>query len=290
MKINPADYRPRPGQPVDLAQWPTTVAKFLESDAKCQKTLKEHVDALSARQEILAASGRYAVLLILQGMDAAGKDGTIQHILSGVDPQGCEVFEFKSPSTEELKHDFLWRTTCRLPERGRIGIFNRSYYEEVLIVRVHSSILDGQNLPQDCRDDRQFWQDRYRSINDLERHLYKNGTRIIKIFLHLSKAEQKRRFIARIEDPAKRWKFSSADIHERGYWQQYVKAYSDALSATNTRAAPWYIVPADHKESSRLIVSQIVLSRVADLAMSYPQPSASARLQLRSIVRQLNRE
>ena len=229
------------------------------------------------------------MLLILQGMDAAGKDGTIQHIMSGVDPQGCEVFSFKSPSEEELKHDFLWRTTCRLPERGRIGIFNRSYYEEVLIVRVHPEILDAQNLPKGSRDDKRIWEHRFRSMTDLEKHLHINGTRIIKIFLHLSKSEQKTRFIARIADPQKNWKFSQADIQEREYWKAYTKVYEEALSATNTRQSPWYIVPADEKFNSRLIVSKIVMDTLDEMKMNYPEPTNSHRRELSSIRRELEK-
>jgi PPK2 family polyphosphate:nucleotide phosphotransferase len=248
MKIDSNDFRPREGKAIHLDKWPTIVPPLFESQGEYEAVLKQHVEDLSARQQLHYASARYAVLLILQGLDAAGKDGTTQHVMSGVNPEGCEVFSFRSPSEEELKHDFLWRTTCRLPERGRIGIFNRSYYEEVLIVRVHPKILDAQNLPNDSRSDNRFWEHRFRSITDFEKHLHVNGTRIIKIFLHLSKSEQKTRFIARITDPQKKWKFSRADIHERQYWK--------ALSSTNTVQSPWYIVPADEQFNSRLIVSK----------------------------------
>src|SRR5579863_6509149 len=189
----------------------------------------------------------------------AWPDGAIRHVMSGVNPQGCEVFSFKRPSAEELKHDFLWRTTCRLPERGRIGIFNRSYYEEVLVVRVHPEILRNQGLSEELRDEKIIWKERYRSIVDLEDHLYRNGTRIVKVFLHLSKNEQRKRFLERIDEPDKNWKFSLADIHERKYWKNYMKVYEECLSATSTRHAPWYVVPADDKENARLIVSQILL-------------------------------
>jgi len=289
MKIDSSDFRPRQGKAVDLDKWPTLVPPLFESKAEYEAVLKQHVDGLSARQQLHYASARYAVLLILQGMDAAGKDGTIQHIMSGVDPQGCEVFSFKSPSEEELKHDFLWRTTCRLPERGRIGIFNRSYYEEVLIVRVHPEILDAQNLPKGYRDDNRIWEHRFRSISDLEKHLHINGTRIIKIFLHLSKSEQKTRFIARIADPQKNWKFSQADIQEREYWKAYTKVYEEALSATNTRQSPWYIVPADEKFNSRLIVSKIVMDTLDEMKMNYPEPTNSHRRELSSIRRELEK-
>jgi PPK2 family polyphosphate:nucleotide phosphotransferase len=223
-------------------------------------------------------------------MDAAGKDGTIRHIMSGVDPQGCEVSRFEQPTAEELDHDFLWRTTCRLPERGRIGIFNRSYYEEVLIVRVHPEILHGQGLPDELLDEKAIWQDRYRSIVDLEEHLYRSGTRIVKVFLHLSKDEQRKRFLARIDEPDKNWKFSQSDVNERKYWKHYRKAYEACLSATSTHHAPWYIVPADDKENARLIVSRIVLDALGGLKLAYPKVTAKRRRELASIRKLLTRQ
>jgi PPK2 family polyphosphate:nucleotide phosphotransferase len=216
-------------------------------------------------------------------MDAAGKDGAIRHVMSGVNPQGCEVFSFKLPSADELEHDFLWRTTCRLPERGRIGIFNRSYYEEVLIVRVHPEILRGQELPEELLDQKTIWEERYRSIVDLEDHLYRNGTRTVKVFLHLSRKEQRKRFLERIDEPDKNWKFNLADIHERKYWMQYMKAYEACLNATSTNHAPWYVVPADDKENARLVVSQIVLDTLKELKMAYPKITAKRRRELQSI-------
>jgi PPK2 family polyphosphate:nucleotide phosphotransferase len=245
--------------------------------------LQEHVEQLTLLQRLHYASGRYALLLIFQGMDAGGKDGAIRHVMSGVNPQGCEVFSFKQPSAEELKHDFLWRTTCRLPERGRIGIFNRSYYEEVLVVRVHPQILRNQGLPDALLDEKTIWKERYRSIVELEEHLHRNGTRIIKFFLHLSKAEQRKRFLERIDEPDKNWKFSIADIHERKYWPHYMKAYEDCLNATNTHHVPWYVVPADDKDNARLIVSRIVLDALNDLKMSYPKTTAKRRRELKSL-------
>jgi PPK2 family polyphosphate:nucleotide phosphotransferase len=216
-------------------------------------------------------------------MDAAGKDGAISHVMSGVNPQGCQVFSFKHPSPTELLHDFLWRTTRNLPERGRIGIFNRSYYEEVLIARVHPEILRSEGLPDVPRDEKAIWHDRYRSIANLVKHLHGSGTRIVKFFLHLSKEEQRKRFLTRIDEPEKNWKFSSADIAERKFWKQYMKAYEKCLSATNTRDTPWYVVPADDKENARLIVSQIVLDTFEGLKMAYPQTSAKRRHELQSI-------
>ena len=233
------------------------------------------------------ASNRHAVLLIFQAMDAAGKDGAIRHVMSGVNPQGCQVFSFKHPSPAELQHDFLWRTTRDLPERGRIGIFNRSYYEEVLIVRVHHDILDSEGVPETPQNEKTIWHDRYRSIVDLERHLHCNGTRIIKFFLHLSKDEQRKRFLERIDDPEKNWKFSMDDIKERGFWKQYMKAYEKCLSATSTEDSPWYIVPADDKENARLIVSQIVVDTLKDLKMSYPKATKDRQQELLEIRKKL---
>ena len=245
--------------------------------------LEEHVQRMSSQQRLLYAHNRYAVLLIFQAMDAAGKDGAIAHVMSGVNPQGCEVYSFKHPSPEELDHDFLWRTTCRLPERGRLGIFNRSYYEEVLVVRVHPEILRSQGLPEELVNPRTIWRDRYRSIVDLENHLYRNGTRIIKFFLHLSKEEQRKRFLERIDEREKNWKFSLEDMAERKFWKQYMKAYEECLSATSTRVAPWYVVPADDKENARLIVSQVIINTLSGLKMSYPEPNDAFRRELRSI-------
>ena len=270
-----------------LKEWPTRVKPFYKSKKRYQKLLEKHVEALSALQHLHYASNRQALLLIFQGMDAGGKDGAIRHVMSGVNPQGCEVFSFKQPSAEELEHDFLWRTTRHLPERGRIGIFNRSYYEEVLVVRVHPEILRSQGLPEEPRDETTLWNGRYRSITDLESHLHRNGTRVVKFFLHLSKGEQRNRFLARIDDPEKNWKFSLADIHERKYWNHYMQAYEACLTATSTAHAPWYVVPADDKENARLIVSQIVIDALNTLKMAYPKTTAKRRRELKAIRRQL---
>src|ERR1022692_271547 len=242
IKIKSKDFRVQPGENVKLGKWPTLVKPICKSKKRYQHLLEGHIEELSALQQLHYASHRYALLLIFQGIDSAGKDGAIRHVMSGVNPEGCEVYSFKQPSEEELKHDFLWRTTCRLPERGRIGIFNRSYYEEVLITRVHPEILDTQNLPNPVRDEKHFWSDRYRSIVELEAHLHRNGTHIIKVFLHLSKKEQKKRFIARIDEPDKNWKFSLADIHERTFWKRYMRAFADCLAATSTHHSISYAV------------------------------------------------
>jgi PPK2 family polyphosphate:nucleotide phosphotransferase len=276
-----------PEEKVKLDDWPTTVKPFCKSKKQYQKLLGEHIEELASLQRIHYACNRYALLLIFQGMDAAGKDGAIRHVMSGVNPQGCQVFSFKQPSAEELDHDFLWRTTCRLPERGRIGIFNRSYYEEVLIVRVHPEILRSQHLPDELADAETIWKDRYRSIVDLEEHLHRSGTRIVKFFLHLSKDEQAKRFRERIDEPEKNWKFSSSDVLERGSWPLYMRAYESCMSATSTASAPWYVVPADDKKNARLIVSQIVLDTFRDLKMAYPKITAKRRQELKSIRQQL---
>jgi PPK2 family polyphosphate:nucleotide phosphotransferase len=287
MKIDSRDFRVREGDTVDLRKWPTLVDPVYNSKEKYQELLADHVARLSAQQELLYATDRYAILLIFQAMDAAGKDGAIKHVMSGVNPQGCQVFSFKHPSALELQHDFLWRTTRDLPERGRIGIFNRSYYEEVLIVRVHPEILAGEGLPDAPRHAKTVWHDRYRSIKTLERHLHANGTRIVKFYLHLSAEEQRKRFLARIDDPEKNWKFSMADIEERKFWKAYMTAYGDCLGATSTRDAPWYVVPADDKQNARLIVSKIVLDTLEALDMAYPKTGAKRRRELLAIRKRL---
>jgi PPK2 family polyphosphate:nucleotide phosphotransferase len=283
MRIHIKDFRVRPGEKVDLREWPTAGKPFFKSKKHYLELLREHVEQLSSLQQLFNASNRYALLLIFQGMDAAGNDGVIRHVMSGVNPQGCQVSSFKQPSAEELEHDFLWRTNGRLPGRGQIGIFNRSYYEEVLVVRVHREILRSQGLSEELRDEKSIWEGRYRSIVDSESHLYRNGTRIVKFFLHLSREEQRKRFLARIDDAEKNWKFSLADIQERKYWKQYVKAYEACLMATSTHHAPWYVVPADDKENARLIVSRIILDTLGELKMAYPRTTAKRRRELDSI-------
>jgi PPK2 family polyphosphate:nucleotide phosphotransferase len=289
MKINSKDFQIREGAQVSLKKWPTIVAPVYKSKDEYQELLQGHIAQLSSQQQLLYASNRYALLIIFQGMDAAGKDGAIKHVMSGVNPQGCQVFSYKHPSPMELQHDFLWRTTRDLPERGKIGIFNRSYYEEVLIVRVHPAILHSEGLPDVPHDDKTLWHDRYRSIVNLERHLRVNGTRVIKFYLHLSKEEQRKRFVERIDQPAKNWKFSSADIEERKFWKHYMTAYEECLSATSTSESPWYVVPADDKENARMIVSRIVLDRLEELKMTYPKAGAKRRRELVSIRKRLAR-
>ncbi|CAN7775166.1 MULTISPECIES: ADP-polyphosphate phosphotransferase [unclassified Caballeronia] len=287
MEIRSSEFRVPEGDEVNFRKWPTRIKPIYTSKEHYQKLLGEHVAQLSSLQQLLYASNRCAILLIFQAMDAAGKDGAIRHVMSGVNPQGCQVFSFKHPSATELEHDFLWRTTRDLPERGRIGIFNRSYYEEVLIVRVHPEILHGEGLSEALLDEKTVWYDRYRSIVDLEKHLRVNGTRIIKFYLHLSKEEQRKRFLERIDDPEKNWKFSGADIEERKFWKQYMAAYEACLSATSTRDSPWYVVPADDKENARLIVSQILLDALEELKMAYPTTTAKRRQELQAIRKRL---
>jgi len=286
MKIDTTKFLVPEGKRVKLKDWPTKVKPHFSSKEEYKEILEKHTMQLEALQELLYGANQYALLLVFQGMDAAGKDGAIRHVMSGVNPQGCEVASFKQPSTEELEHDFLWRAEQRLPGRGRIGIFNRSYYEEVLVVRVHPEILAGEGLARELRDT-DVWKDRYRSIVELERHLDMNGTKIVKFFLHLSKEEQRKRFLARIDEPEKNWKFSMADIHERKYWKQYQAAFGECLEATSTKHAPWYAVPADDKENARLIVSQVVMETLEGLKMSYPKTTPMRRRELLTIRKEL---
>jgi PPK2 family polyphosphate:nucleotide phosphotransferase len=283
MPISLKDFRVKEGSDVDLDKWPTDVKRIYQSKDDYRMMLAQHVEQLSSLQQLLYASNSYAVLLIFQAMDAAGKDGVIRHVMSGVNPQGCQVFSFKHPNATELLHDFLWRTTRNLPERGRIGIFNRSYYEEVLIARVHPEILRNEGVPDGHNDEKALWQRRYQSINDLERHLSFNGTRIVKFFLHVSKDEQRKRFLARIDDPKKNWKFTTSDVEERKHWDKYMKAYAKCLEATSTDHALWHVIPADDKHNARLIVSEIVLSTLAGLKMSYPKTTDERRRELLGI-------
>ena len=277
MKIHPDDFRA--GSKVHLGKTPTRIKPLYKSKDDYQEKLRAQVVRLDELQQLLYASNKHALLVIFQAMDAAGKDGIIRHVMSGINPQGCQVFSFKHPSAGELAHDYLWRTTRDLPERGRIGIFNRSYYEEVLIARVHPKILKAENLPDTGKD---VWEERFRSINGLERHLHANGTRVIKFFLHMSKEEQRQRFLARIDAPEKNWKFNEGDVEERKFWKDYMHAYEQALSATSNKHCPWYVVPADDKENARLIVSQLIVKALEGLKMSYPPTSTARRRELKA--------
>jgi PPK2 family polyphosphate:nucleotide phosphotransferase len=287
-------FRVPPGKKVRLKDYDTGWAQTEELQElgkdvikeRAQGILENNLEALSEAQELLYADNRYALLVILQAMDAAGKDSTIKHVMSGINPQGCQVFSFKEPSAEELDHDFLWRYMKCLPERGRIGIFNRSYYEEVLVVRVHPELLERQNLPP-MKQDKSFWKRRYEDINACERYLVHNGTIILKFFLHISKKEQKHRFLERLERPEKHWKFSASDIAERAYWDQYMAAYEDALSATSTSWAPWYIVPSDYKWVTRTVVADILTSTIRSLDLRYPTVTDERRTALAAARNQL---
>jgi PPK2 family polyphosphate:nucleotide phosphotransferase len=243
-----------------------------EAKDKAQLFLKKNLKELAEAQELLWASDTYSILMVLQAMDAAGKDGIVEHVMSGMNPQGCQVYSFKRPSDEELDHNFLWRCMKALPERGRIGIFNRSYYEETLVVRVHAEFLERQKLPPGKRD-KSFWKDRFEDINTFEKHLARNGTVIVKFFLNVSKKEQRERFLARLEDPRKHWKFSSADLAERGFWDEYMNAYEDAIGATSTEWAPWYVIPADHKWIARAAVAGILTDTIRKLGLAFPKIS-----------------
>ena len=264
---------------------PTEVEPFYESKDDFRDILSKHVEQLSELQEMLYASKQYALLVVFQGMDTAGKDGTIRHVMSGVDPQGVQVFSFGRPSDAELRHEFLWRETLCLPERGRIGVFNRSYYEEVVVVRVRPELLRRQGI--EGAPTTRTWQERFESIVEFERHLHRNGTRVLKFFLHLSKQEQRRRLLARLDDPHKHWKFNVGDIEERRHWQKYMSAYEACLSATSRAHAPWYVVPADDKRNARLIVSQAIIDELAALKLHYPDVSAARRRELRKVRRRL---
>ena len=290
MRFDLDTLRIRESEKVNLARHSTLIDPVYSSKKEYKAMLADHVEQLNKLQQVHYADNRYAVLLIFQAMDAAGKDGVIRHVMSGVNPQGCQVFSFKHPSVQELDHDFLWRSNRCLPERGHIGIFNRSYYEEVLIVRVHPEILVGQGIPDELINHGKVWEHRYQSIVAMEQHLFRNGTRIVKFFLHLSKEEQRKRFLDRIDAPAKNWKFSVADIEERKYWKEYMQAYESCLSATSTKYAPWYVVPADDKQNARLIVSQLILKTLTDLKLSYPETNAERRRELHAIRKRLEDE
>src|SRR5882757_9520814 len=275
-KIHADEFRVRAGKKVDLSKCPTRIKPVYDSKEEYKALIAEHTEKLSARQTLLYASNKYALLLIFQAMDAAGKDSAIKHVMSGVNPQGCQVFSFKHPSAEELDHDFMWRTTRALPERGRIGIFNRSYYEEVLVVRVHPQILQGQRLPGDVKNDKDVWKKRFRDIRHFEEHMADNGTVILKFFLHVSKDEQKKRFLDRADEPDKNWKFSANDVKERGFWDDYMKAYTEAIEETSTEKAPWYIIPADKKWFTRAAVAEIICENLESLDLKYPVPGEKA--------------
>lgn len=283
-KVRLKDYDPGWAITKELKQLGKDAAK-----EQAQAYLSQNLEELAAAQDLLYASDRYSVLMILQAMDAAGKDGTIKHVMSGVNPQGCQVYSFKAPSSEELDHNYLWRCMKALPERGRIGIFNRSYYEEVLVVRVHKELLEKQQLPKELVS-KSIWKQRYDDINHFERHLVRNGTVVLKFFLHVSKEEQKERFLERLNKPEKHWKFSPQDVAERKYWDDYMQAYEQALSATSTEWAPWHIIPADHKWVTRAVVAGILTHAIRSLDLEYPELTPQQRSELDQARRQLENE
>jgi PPK2 family polyphosphate:nucleotide phosphotransferase len=290
-------FRLQPGKKVRLSDHDTGWAqtkelKELGKDVvkdRAREILDKNLEDLAEAQELLYADGRYAVLIVLQAMDAAGKDGTIKHVMSGVNPQGCQVFSFKKPSTEELNHNFLWRYMKCLPERGRIGIFNRSYYEDVLVVKVHPEWLDQQKLPPGKRG-KSFWEARYEDINAFERHLVRNGLVVLKFFLNVSKKEQRRRFLERLEHPEKNWKFSASDLAERAFWGDYMDAYEDALAATTTEEAPWYVVPADNKWVTRAVVADVITTAIRSLDPRFPEVTEEQRKMLAEAKSRLQEE
>jgi PPK2 family polyphosphate:nucleotide phosphotransferase len=264
-------FRLKDYDPADTGHW--------HSKENAEETMQQCIARTEELQDMLYAQDSWAVLLVFQAMDAAGKDGIVKHVMSGINPQGCQVYSFKAPTETELQHDFLWRTTCSLPERGHIGIFNRSYYEEVLVVRVHPEILNSQKTPASLVG-KNIWDERFEDIRGFERHMTRSGTVIRKFFLHLSKKEQKQRFLARLNQPEKNWKFSAADIHERKYWDEYQNAYEDMIQNTASKDAPWYVVPADNKWFTRLVVSTVLVETLEGLKLSYPKVDAAKRKEL----------
>jgi PPK2 family polyphosphate:nucleotide phosphotransferase len=282
--IDTTPFRITGASPLRLNEHPTRVQKVYEDKADYKDLIGEFQKELNELQRMMYAHDRYSLLLVFQAMDAAGKDGTIRAIMSGVNVHGVDVHAFKRPSAEELDHDFLWRTTVRLPRRGQIGVFNRSYYEEVLVVRVHPSIVtEHQKLPKRRTADLDaLWSDRFESIRDFEKHLWHNGTKVLKFFLHLGRDEQRERFLDRIDEPEKNWKFSSADVKERGYWNDYQAAYEEAINATASPDAPWFVIPADSKKNMRLIVAQVILDEMKQLDLAYPQVTDERRAELQA--------
>jgi len=280
-KIATREFRVKEGERVRLDRRETAIPPVSADDDDYDGQLARHVARLSDLQELLYASDTYSLLAVFQGMDTSGKDGAIKHVMSGVNPQGCRVTSFRRPSGSELEHDFLWRAARELPERGQIGIFNRSYYEEVVVVRVHPDLLDAQRIPADRRGAK-FWHARFKSIKGFEAHLTRSGTRVVKFFLHLSKEEQRKRLLARLDDPGKQWKFRAGDLEERKLWSGYMQAYSACIEATSTRESPWYVVPADDKRTARLIVSQVLIETLAALDMHCPELDTKDARRLRS--------
>ena len=281
-------YRVGDGAKFRLSDYSTEPSFELGKEDKplVKQTLQLGVEALAALQDILYAQDKWSLLVVFQAMDAAGKDGAIKHVMSGINPQGCQVSSFKAPSSEDMDHDFLWRCQKHLPERGRIGIFNRSYYEEVLVVRVHEKILKGQKLPEELVT-KNIWEERFKDIRNFEKYLYRNGTVVIKFFLHISKDEQRKRFIERVDNPDKNWKFSAADANERGYWKEYMAAYEEMIKNTSTEKAPWYVVPADSKPYARIVIASAIINALDEMGLEYPKVSKEKIADLHAIKEQL---
>jgi len=270
----------REGSKLVLKKHATDFTGDYTDKKQAEEDLANNIERLRTLQDVMYAQDVYSLLIVFQAMDAAGKDGAIEHVMSGINPQGCQVVSFKQPSSEELDHDFLWRCQKALPERGKIGIFNRSHYEEVLVVRVHPGILQSQQLPQSVKDDRGVWKKRFKAIRDWEDHVAENGTHILKFFLNVSREEQKNRFLSRINEPDKNWKFSMGDVKERALWDDYMKAYTEAIEATSTKAAPWYVIPADKKWFTRLAISEVIVQKMQSLDLHYPLVTEVHRAEL----------
>lgn len=288
--MNTDKFRIKEGTKLDLGKHDTGFTGDYTDKDQAAEDLQKNIERMAELQDVLYAQDTYSLLIIFQAMDAAGKDGAIKHVMSGLNPQGCQVVSFKQPSAEELDHDFLWRTQKALPERGRIGIFNRSHYEEVLVVRVHSGILQTQHLPEEVKGDKFVWRKRFKQIRDWEEHLVENGTHILKFFLNVSRSEQKKRFLSRINEPEKNWKFSASDAKERGFWFDYMNAYEDAIEATSTDLAPWYVIPADKKWFTRLAVSEVIVQKLESMNLHYPKVTKEHLAELQEAKKMLESE
>lgn len=289
MKLEIEDYRVKPGKKFRIGKWPTRVKPYYRSEEEYRAALERNIEEMDQLQRRLYASNRFALLVVLQAMDAAGKDSAIRHVMSGINPQGCHVTSFKTPSAAELRHDFLWRANRSLPERGMIGVFNRSHYEEVVILRVHPELLEPEGIAPESAQSDAFWKHRFRSIVEWEGHLHRNGTRIVKFFLHVSEEEQRQRLLARIDEPEKNWKFSSGDIEERKLWKEYMAAYGDCIAATSTKEAPWYSVPADDKQNARLIISRIIADTLREMKVDFPAVGKEKLMELRRLRKMLEK-
>lgn len=288
--MNTDKFRIKEGSKLDLGKHDTGFTGDYTDKDQAAEDLQKNIERMAELQDVLYAQDTYSLLIIFQAMDAAGKDGAIKHVMSGLNPQGCQVVSFKQPSAEELDHDFLWRTQKALPERGRIGIFNRSHYEEVLVVRVHSGILQTQHLPEEVKGDKFVWRKRFKQIRDWEEHLVENGTHILKFFLNVSRSEQKKRFLSRINEPEKNWKFSASDAKERGFWFDYMNAYEDAIEATSTDLSPWYVIPADKKWFTRLAVSEVIVQKLESMNLHYPKVTKEHLAELQEAKKMLESE